>query len=138
MSVSERWTYSASEDEGWGCFDEYESRDKAVAAAIADPEIPVGAEFFTARAAPPDLPRVDGDWFSEAMGEQAIDDYGEDLVEDWLDPAWLNDKLEGERDSKLAELGESLTKVFHTWLTENKLLPEFFAVGDVEKHRKPL
>jgi hypothetical protein len=133
------WVYSADEEDGWGELgDEYASSEEAIAEAIADPEILPGTTFFVGKMEKPPLPQIDGEAICETIGEQAVEEFGEELVEDWLDQSWLNDKLEGERDAKMKELGDELTLVFREWLIKNKLLPEFFSVDSVEKHKKPL
>lgn len=121
---SGKWTVSTNE-EHWGCADEFDTEEEAILAAPECLAIPPGVTFYVGQKRPPDIPEIDADTVIDNI--LCYDDFSLEVAED----AFYCSK------EVRSELTSELTRVFLNWVKKHGLEPEFFLVDCVSEHVVP-
>ncbi|MFA4971585.1 MAG: hypothetical protein WC683_03150 [bacterium] len=121
------WASDSEESFSCGPFD---TREEAMAAAVAEFDLEPGDNFWTCEADyttetyPPVADRV-----IEDAQERACDDT---LGADWVE-TWLDDVPRGEME----DLDAMLEATWNTWLDKYNLRPQWFTSCKVQAHKVP-
>jgi hypothetical protein len=116
--MSDKYSYSATEDNYTG---EFDSREEALEEAKA--EYPDARFFWTGRNVPVDpLRYVHADWLIEHIIN--YEDFCIEQAEGWPDCT----------DEQKSELTAALKQVFSDWMDKHNLRPTFWLVEDVRIH----
>jgi hypothetical protein len=116
---------ASTDEEFWGCPDEYTTRDEAVA-ALAD-EHESKQVFWSGIKILDEVPILDEGWVDDML--EKID---EDMERHSDLDAWPDTKKPMRK-----ELAAEMNAVFHAWVTRHDLAPTSYHVENVQRHDRP-